>query len=92
MASPAKITGANLIMKAPKGEEDRVSDLATFVTRGGMISRWELSEDELQEIVRTGSIYLFISGHAMPPVYIATEKQMRAFSLDYGSPLPEQTP
>lgn len=38
-----------------------------------IISCWKLSYEDLQEIQKTGCIYLSISGHGMPPVSLFTE-------------------
>lgn len=90
MAEAVSITGANIVLRAPAGEEDRVRDLECFANRGGLISRWRLSPAELEEIQRTGCVYLEVMGHGMPPVFIGSESEMRAFSLDYGGTLPKQ--
>lgn len=90
MAEAISITGGNLVMRAPKGEEDRVRDLHVFANRGGMISRWRLAPHEIEEIIKTGCVYLEVMGHGMPPVFIGSESEMRAFTADYGLPLPRQ--
>lgn len=77
-------------MKAPKGEEDRVRDLQVFKNRGGLVSRWRLQPHEIEEVARTGCIYLEVMGQGMPPVFIGSESEMRAFTVDYGLPLPIQ--
>lgn len=38
-----------------------------------IISCWQLSKEDLEEINRTGKIYLQIVGHGMPPVSLYTE-------------------
>jgi hypothetical protein len=38
-----------------------------------IISRWQLSKEDLEEIQRTGCIWLSITGRGMPPVYLQTE-------------------
>lgn len=38
-----------------------------------IISCWQFSKEDLEEIARTGKMYLQISGHAMPPVSLYTE-------------------
>lgn len=91
MAAAISITGGNVIMKAPKGDEDRVSDLQVFAHRGGLVSRWRLSAAEIEEVARTGCVYLEVMGHGMPPVFIGSESEMRAFTVDYGKPLPIQS-
>lgn len=90
MAYAVNITGANVTFRAPKGEEDRVSDLSVFRNRGGLISKWRLTPEEIEEVRRTGFVYLNIMGQGMPPVWIGSESEMRAFSLDYGGVLPSQ--
>lgn len=90
MAIPKVISGANVIFQAPAGEEDRVCDLAVFRNRGGLISAWELSDAELAEIVRTRTVYLNVMGGDLPPVFVGSESEMRALSLDMGGVLPPQ--
>ncbi|MBK8197000.1 MAG: hypothetical protein IPK75_01430 [Acidobacteria bacterium] len=90
MATPKQITGANLVMRAPPGDEDRVGDLHVYRNRGGLVSAWQLSDEEVAEIVRTRTVYLSIMGGGMPPVYLGAESDMRAFTLDYGGVLPPQ--
>lgn len=90
MAIPKVIGGANVIFKAPAGEEDRVCDLAVFRNRGGMISAWHLSEAEIEEIVLTRTVYLSVMGGVLPPVFVGSEREMRALSLDMGGVLPPQ--
>lgn len=38
-----------------------------------IISCWKLSKEDLEEINRTGIIWLNITGHGMPPVSLQTE-------------------
>ena len=38
-----------------------------------IISCWQFSKEDLEEIKRTGCIYLSITGHGMPPVNLFTE-------------------
>jgi len=38
-----------------------------------IISRWQFSKEDLEEIQRTGFIYLTITGQGMPPVGLQTE-------------------
>ncbi len=34
---------------------------------------WELSEDEIEQLVREKKIYLYIMGRQVPPVFLTTE-------------------
>jgi hypothetical protein len=38
-----------------------------------IISCWQLSKEDLEEIQNTGCIWLSITGHTMPPVSLFTE-------------------
>lgn len=38
-----------------------------------IISLWKLSKEDLEEIQKTGSIWLSITGQGMPPVSLFTE-------------------
>lgn len=45
-----------------------------------LISCWQLTPEEMEEVKRTGKIYLSITGSGMPPVSLYTENP---FSEDY---------
>lgn len=83
MAWATSIKGGNCTLRAPAGA-DNVSDLQVFRNRAQVISRWELSAEEIEEICRTGCIYLSVFGHTTYPVYVGSETEMRAMSADYG--------
>lgn len=89
MATPIPIKGHNLTLGAPKGLEDEVIPLPVFTATPHVTSAWELTPGELEEIALTGKIYLAVRGSTMPPVYIATESDMRNF-LMFQSILPDQ--
>ncbi len=40
------------------------------------ISCWKVTQRELEEIQRTGRVYLVVMGHGMPAVYLTTDKPM----------------
>ena len=89
MAYAVTITGANLTLGAPRGRDD-VEPVRCFRNTGQIITRWQIDDDELEEIVRTRSVYLAVLGHGMAPVFIGSESAARSLSVDYGSPLPKQ--
>lgn len=45
-----------------KGEQDNGDKI--------LISCWKLSPEELEEVQRTGRVWLRIWGHVQPPVYV----------------------
>ena len=88
MAYAINFTGSNLTLKAPPGRDD-VEDLHVMRNRAGVISCWQLEPEEIEEVQRTGKIYLEILGPTMAPAFVGAESVMRAFTADYGI-LPEQ--
>lgn len=39
----------------------------------GVETCWELSPDELEQVKKTGKVFLYIQGNAVPPVLLTTE-------------------
>ncbi len=76
---PSAFDEDNAILDAPPGLVDLCQSLSVYIggTRDGMpvvISCWKPSVEELEEIKRTGRIWLTIMGHMMPPVHLSSEK------------------
>lgn len=84
MAQPVNFKGANVVLKAPPGQEETCGDLHVFRNRSSVVSCWQLDPAELEEVARTGRIYLAIRGPTQPPAYVATESEMRAMTAEYG--------
>ncbi len=55
------------VWKGPVKVEDQ------RITVPAIISKWTFSKEDLEEIARTGCIYLSITGTGMPPVALFTE-------------------
>lgn len=81
---PVDFTGRNKIYTKPGGwTDEQCSDLPVWEgnapiddqgnTAPTIISCWKLSKEDLEEIQRTGVIYLSVSGTGMPPVSLFTE-------------------
>lgn len=88
MAYAVKITGCNFRLLAPPGRDD-VVDLECFRNQAGVVSRWELTDDEVEEILRTRTIFFHCLGNTHPPIWIGAESGMREFTADFGV-LPRQ--
>lgn len=71
MAVPVGFQGADFLYTAPKGDEDRCGDLPSYRYDGGVISCWRLDEEELNEIARTGVVWLKIASHTLPPMTLS---------------------
>jgi hypothetical protein len=84
MAEGVHFHGANMRLGPPRGAEN-VEPLHTYTNGTCSVSCWQLSEEELAEINRTGCVYVSIlSGRTQPPVFVAPESIMRGFLVDYG--------
>jgi hypothetical protein len=72
---------SNHVLGAPKGmTAEECSPLSVFMhtTRPDrqteiVISCWKLTTEELDEINRTGRVWLFVWGQTMPPVLLQTK-------------------
>lgn len=65
-----KFKEQNAILKKPHSmSEKECSSLPCFMDGKNVISRWELSEKELEEIKKTKCIYISVlSGGSSPPI------------------------
>lgn len=78
MARPVTFDGANLILKAPLGQEETCGELPVFRNGLSCTSCWQLSEQEIESVVNTGRIFLTVfAGSSQPPVFVGTEEQSR---------------
>lgn len=84
MAFAVEFPGSNHYLGAPPGAEN-VEGMHTFTNGNCSVSCWELSDEEIEEIVRTRRVFISIlSGRTQPPVFIGSESVMRGFLVDYG--------
>ncbi len=82
MAAPIKFPESNDILKAPTGQEDEVLDLHihryTMTTPGIplcpiVMSCWQLSHEELKEIINNGGkIWFNCFGNTHPPMWLTS--------------------
>jgi hypothetical protein len=71
---PKYFPEANKILsKPPHMADDECGPLHVFTDGQICVSLWELSEEEKQEIITHGKIWLFVySGTTQPPVALST--------------------
>ena len=69
MAQPTRFPEANAVWEGP-GD---VGDLPAFREDALSISCWELSAEELREVLDTGKVWLHVWGQH-PPVYVTAEQ------------------
>jgi len=69
MATPTDFAEANLLLVGPEGRDD-IIPLPVRRTDDSVVSRWELSAEEVREIAETGVVWLSVIGRTAPPVYV----------------------
>lgn len=86
MAHCVDFKGTNLCLGPPRGmDETQVSTIHGFATKATVVTCWEPSPEEMQEIVMSGKIYLSVfMGGTMPPVFVGSESEIRLMTADYG--------
>ncbi|TGP28225.1 hypothetical protein EN875_032220 [Mesorhizobium sp. M2D.F.Ca.ET.232.01.1.1] len=84
MAYGVDFPGSNHFLGPPPGAEN-VSGLHTFTNGHCSVSCWQLSDAEVDEIVKTRRVFISIhSGRTQPAVFVASESEMRGFLVDFG--------
>jgi hypothetical protein len=77
MATPASFEESNAVLEKPgdTGVDDCTSALSVCIAQHHgvpvVISCWKLSAKELEEINRTGRVWLGICGDTMPSAWVA---------------------
>lgn len=89
MAEATSIVGGNKTLGPPEGMEHSVLPLEVYSPSPRVTSAWKLTKSEIEEIVETGKVYLTVMGTTMPPAFIGSETETRAFLID-GSIMPGQ--
>ncbi|WP_143314211.1 hypothetical protein [Clostridium sp. HBUAS56017] len=77
---PVKTENTNSILKAPKGSNDVIDLPITRLNYGdgskAVESCWQLSEKELELVMKTGKIYFVCMGVTHPPILLSTKSQL----------------
>lgn len=87
MGSAVNFPGSNRTLTAPGGHEGHVSDLHVFANEQVCVSCWQLSAEELSEVVRSGGklwLSVFFGGGTQSPTYVGSERTTREVVADYG--------
>jgi hypothetical protein len=77
MAEPISFDESNDVLNPPHGwtsEQCEVVSICRAVASGGIpliISCWKLSREELDELSKTGRVWLTVVGTSMPPVILS---------------------
>lgn len=85
MAKHVCFQESNLLLRAVPGPGDtvdsrtnevisngvRISDLHVYKDDDQIVSCWQLSAEEMLEVVRTGRIFVFVLGNLHPPIFVS---------------------
>lgn len=83
MAVPASFDESTEALSRPTGmTDDECEPLSVWRGKANglptVISCWKLTQSELDEINRTGRVWMGICGQTMPPAWIAGENPFRS--------------
>ena len=86
MSKPVDWHGANKTLVAPKDTtSEQVQDMRVFSNGVVCISRWQLSNEALKEVAKTGCIFISsYSGESQPPIFVGSHDESREVAIDYG--------
>ena len=76
MANPVDFDGVNFTFNATPEMRGVVKDLHVCKTEFGSISCWRLTQAELDEVARTGVVWLTVAAHGMVPVHVSGAAQV----------------
>lgn len=88
MANSVPWHAANKKLQAPATEDKlRFRDLQVFNNGNVSVSCWQLTPDELTDIIQNGGkVYLAVLfGKSQPPCFVGSEDSVRSVVIDYGS-------
>ncbi len=73
---PKKFKEANTVLRCPKEVKD-CTDLHVHIQpiKGFVVSCWQPTAEELEEINRTGKIWLHVQGTTHPPLNITGKRE-----------------
>lgn len=68
---PKRFDKVNVVLQPPPGLEGDCVPLPVLRWTGGVLSCWELTDEEVERIVRDRHVWLNVQGVTTPPVWIA---------------------
>lgn len=87
MGQGVKFDGANRAYGPPEGvSEEQCRTLHVFTNGACLVSAWEFTDEEIEEIVRTRRAFLSVwSGSTLFPVFVGSETVTRGVVADFGA-------
>lgn len=86
MGEGVEFAGANRRYSPPEGvSEDECKTLHIFSNGRCLVSCWQLSDDEIAEVIRSRRVFLSVwSAPTLFPVFVGSESVTRGVVADYG--------
>jgi hypothetical protein len=85
MGEPVKFEGFTHDFGPPPGLDEMVGRLPVFLNGATVVSAWKLSPEELEEVNRTGVVFLSVmSGTSVFPCYVGSESSTKEVASDTG--------
>lgn len=85
MAHGVKFDGWNKVYGPPAGRDDVSAQHHVFVNGTCIVDCWELTDAELEEIIRTRRVFVsLLSGDTLFPKFVGSESTVRSVVVDYG--------
>lgn len=95
MAQAIDFPGSNFVFGPPPGEGDRCSSLHVFRNGACIVSCWKLTQEEIDEIVKSGCVWLSNwsdNAQMTPegprpvlfPQFLGSESVVRSVVVDFG--------
>lgn len=86
MGQPVEFDGQITVFGPPKGKEEEIGTLPVFGNGVSVVSCWQLSEDELADIIANDR-KLFVSVLSGPnvfPMFVGSEREVASVVADTG--------
>lgn len=78
MGYPVTFEGANIRLLPPEGQEDSVMEMpAMKLGHNVYVSCWRLTQAEIDQIVKTGTVYLSLITDGVPPAFVGALDEMK---------------
>lgn len=85
MGIPVDFKGSTHNFGPPVGREESVGRLPCFLNGVNVVCAWELSDEEIEDIVKTRQVWVsMMTGMQVFPVYAGSEKTTAAVVIDTG--------
>ena len=73
VATPIEFPEQNYVLGKPKDwTDEQCVPLPCFIDQSQVVSCWQLTQQECEEIGRTGKLFIGVAGATTPPIWITS--------------------